>query len=101
MLIFRGKHVRTRKPGRELSDEVKKINKKEEMTLKKKIKFLDRQENVSLNIISKDIEEVKRLKSSIKDSSSLSVDLATYDRNREIAKMNYQELPTCKKKGKK
>ena len=93
--------MRTRKPGRELSDEVKKINKKEEMTLKKKIKFLDRQENVSLNIISKDIEEVKRLKSSIKDSSSLSVDLATYDRSREIAKMNYKEIPTCKKKGKK
>ena len=93
--------MRTRKPGRELSDEVKKINKKEEMTLKKKIKFLNRQENVSLNIISKDIEEVKRLKSSIKDSSSLSVDLATYDRSREIAKMNYKEIPTCKKKGKK
>ena len=47
--------------------------------LERKLRVLDRQERVAQNMVSKNIREIERLKSSIQDTSNRTADLAHYD----------------------
>jgi len=86
--------------GAEYGDEVAKINKKEDLMLARKLKFLDRQEKVAWNLIRKNMKEIEKLKTSITNDSCRATDLIHYDMKRSRDKasrygsVHYERNPT-------
>ena len=68
--------------GSEYSDEVTKINKKEDLMLERRLRYLERQERVSQSMARKAVHEIHRLKSSILDNNYRAPDLMYYDMKR-------------------
>ncbi len=80
--------------GSEYSDEVSKINKKEDIMLERKIRFLERQEKISQSLLKKNKNEIERLKASISNNSYRSTDLTQYDQLKAHDRANSHHTTT-------
>ena len=63
----------------ELTDEVRYINKKEDLHLEKKLRIIDHQKRAAHSLLRKSLNDVIRLDASIHDDSCRSTDLVFYD----------------------
>ena len=71
----------------EYGDEVAFHNKREDILLSTKLRFLERQERIGLYVLKKQKNEIQCLQDSIKDQGSLSEDLDMYDKRKEQDKI--------------
>jgi hypothetical protein len=70
----------------EYSDEIARLNKKEELMLNRRLKVFERQERVAQSILKKHKREAERLDKLVSERSKQSINLAQYDIKRAMAR---------------
>ena len=78
----------------EYSDEIARMNKKEELMLNRQLKVFERQERVAQSILKKHKREAERLDRLVSERSKQSINLEQYDIKRATARVGGHSDPT-------
>ena len=84
----------SRRIAAEYSDEVSKLNKKEDLLLERKLRVFDRQEKVAQNTLKRSINDVERFRLSL-ESDKCTPNLSVLERQKELAKAFQYGVPSA------
>ena len=80
----------------ELSDEVTKINKKEQLLLQRRLRSLEKEERMANYAIDQTVKEAEKLQMTVLDCSRLRPDLRDYDARKSLARTCRYGSPVIK-----